>query len=69
MRITLEVRNGGVTESGLLLIDKEGNSFHWITKQISHPLFYTEEYMKVSMTVTDNAWGTGKNAKNVRIIK
>ena len=69
MRITVEVKNGGVTESGLLLIDREGNSYHWITKQYGHPLFFTNDWTKVRMTVTDDVWGTGKNAKNVRLVK
>lgn len=71
MRITTEVRKGNYTESGLILLDKEGNSFHWLTKHYSHPLFFglDYEYFLVSMTVTDDMWGLGKNAKNVRIIK
>lgn len=69
MRITAEMRNGGVTESGLTLFDKEGNCYHWITKHYQHPLFFAlkDEYFKVRMTVTENNWGQ-KLVKNVRII-
>lgn len=70
MRITVEVRNGGVTESGLSLFDREENGYHWITKHYSHPLFYLldNEWLRVRMTVTDGLWGN-KIAKNVRVVK
>lgn len=69
MRISAEVRNGGLTESGMVLIDKEGNSYHWITKHYGHPLFFTDDWVMVRMTIKDDIWGTGKDAKNVRLVK
>lgn len=69
MRITLEVKNSSITENGMMLLDKEGNIYHWITKHYSHPLFFTNEWVRVKMTILDNAWGHGKIAKNVRLIK
>lgn len=69
MRITAEVRNRNITESGIVLVDKEGNAYHWITKHYGHPLFFTDEWIKVRMTVKDDIWGTDKDAKNVRLVK
>lgn len=70
MRIEVEVRNGGVTESGLLLFDREGNSYHWITRHHKHPLFFTleKEWTKVRMTVSKGDWEQNI-AKNVRVVK
>lgn len=70
MRITVDVRVIGVTESGLSLADRDGNGYHWITKHHGHPLFFalSGEWYKVRMTVTKGWWGQNI-AKNVRIIK
>lgn len=64
------VQQCGVTESGLLLVDKENNFYHWITKHYGHPLFFAlnDEWYKVKMT----AFNKNLNqtiVKNVRIIK
>jgi hypothetical protein len=69
MRITLEVKNKSITESGMILVDKEGNTYHWITKHYNHPLFFTTDWVMVRMTITNDVWGNGKNAKNVRLVK
>ncbi|AZF89350.1 hypothetical protein Goe5_c02440 [Bacillus phage vB_BthM-Goe5] len=70
MRITVEVRNGGVTESGLSLVDRDGNRYHWITRRYSSPLFYLldNEWLKVRLTVLEDGWGI-KFARNVRVVK
>lgn len=70
MRIKAEVRNNGVTDSGLALVDKEGNCYHWITRHYSSPLFYmlSNEWLEVSMTVSKGWWGQNI-AKNVRVTK
>lgn len=69
MRVTLEIQNKNITESGLMLIDKEGNTYHWITKQYNHPLFFTHDWVIARMTITDDVWGTGKNVKNVMLVE
>ena len=68
MRIEKEVRNGGVTESGLTLIDRDGKSYHWVTKHYGHRLFFLndDEWVKVKMTIHKTIYDT-KIVKNVRI--
>lgn len=70
MRIEREVRNGGTTESGLSLFDRDGVHYHWITRRYSHPLFFSlsGEWFKVRMTVGKDFWGNNI-VKNVRIVK
>ena len=64
----MEVKKTGITESGLSLIDRQGNSYHWVTKQYNHELYFTDEFIKVRMTVEDGLWGN-KVVRNVRIVK
>lgn len=69
-RIRKEVRYGGYTESGMTLFDREGIQYHWITKQVLHPLFTmgANEWTTVTMTISQGDWGMNI-AKNVRIVK
>lgn len=69
-RIEKEIRTGCVTESGLTLFDKEGVQYHWVTKQILHPLFTmgANEWVTVKMTISKGHWGQNI-AKNVRMVK
>lgn len=70
MRIKKEVKNDGVTEIGLHLVDKEGESYHWITKSYGHPLFFglKDEWFEVRMTLSKGYWGQNI-VKNVRLKK
>lgn len=70
LRIEKEVRNGGITEGGLTLLDKDGEQYHWITKQYNHPLFFSlsGEWYKVTMTLSKGHWGQNI-VKNVRVVK
>lgn len=69
-RIRKEVRYAGNTESGMTLFDREGVQYHWVTKQVLHPLFTMgeNEWTTVTMTVTPGDWGL-TIAKNVRMVK
>lgn len=69
-RLRVRVRNAGVTESGLSLVDEKGVRYHWITRQYSHPLFYANanESFLVTFGVEVDSWGRNV-AKNVRLVK
>jgi hypothetical protein len=68
MRKCLEVRNIGVTEIGMTLADREGNTYHWVTKNHSHPLFFTNDWIEVRMTIFNDSLYSRAFAKNVRLI-
>jgi hypothetical protein len=68
MRVEKEIKYSGVTDSGILLIDKEGTSYHWITKQKDHPLLITNDWVNVRMCVSIGTWGN-KITNNVKLIK
>lgn len=72
-RVKLKVKNTGVFESGLNLVDDEGNFYVWYTRAYYSPLFYalSGEWFNVTATLyeVDFGGGTRLALKNVRVKK
>ena len=68
-RVQLEIKNIGINESGMTLVDREGNYYVWRTKHYKSPLFYSEgEWVKVAATISGDYFGK-PILKNVRVVK
>lgn len=67
MRIEAEVKKVGTTESGMSIKDREGKYYHWITKAFNHDLWFTDDFIKVKMTIVhEDRYGI--TVKNIRVI-
>lgn len=52
---------------GVMLADTENRAYHWVNEPKEHPLFETEQFLKVRMLVTQGGWGM--LAENVQVIE
>lgn len=71
LRVKLKLKNIGLFERGVSLVDDNGNYYVWYTKQWNNPLaYYKGEWFSTSATLSEEVVeGVKRNVlKNVRIL-